>query len=115
MKQLSECLYFDKANTTRAIKFLEDKGYVYDDRESRTSRKYNIYLTDEGKEIARYLREDLDRTFNILFDGISNEEMVSYIKIVDRMCQNIDSDGSYTQTLQGMKKTINEYPEKKQD
>lgn len=114
LKQLSECLYFDKANTTRAIKFLEDKGYVYDDRESKTSRKYNIYLTEEGKEIAKYLREDLNKTFNILFDGISNEEMMAYINVVDRMCQNIDGDGVYTQTLQGLKKTISEYKEAKQ-
>jgi DNA-binding MarR family transcriptional regulator len=106
---LSDCLFFDKANTTRAIRYLKDRGYVYDDRPCEDSRKYNIFLTDKGKEIVNDLKKDLDQTLDMLLEGVSNEEMSIYIQVVNKMCQNVDNDGKYTQTMEYLRKTVDNH------
>ena len=49
---LSRFLDIDNANTHRVLKVLKEKGIVYDDRIDPRSKKYHVYLTDYGKELA---------------------------------------------------------------
>lgn len=108
LKGLSDGLFFNKANTTRAIRCLEEKGYVYDNRTSKTSRKYDLFLTESGKEITEYLKKDIDSVIETFFKGISNKEIESFIHTVDTMCQNVDRNGEYTKTLKYLRDTLNQ-------
>ena len=50
---LSRFLDLDTANTNRVIKVLREKEFIYDDRESESSKKYRIYLTEKGHSLAK--------------------------------------------------------------
>ena len=52
MVSLSRFLDLDTANTTRVIKTLREKGFVYDDRKSESNKKFRIFLSDSGKALA---------------------------------------------------------------
>ena len=49
---LSRFLDLDTANTNRVIKVLREKGFIYDDRKTENSKKYSIYLTESGQNLA---------------------------------------------------------------
>lgn len=92
MVQLSRFLDLDPANTNRVIKTLKDKGFIYDDRKTETSKKYSIYLTDSGRELATEIMTDLTDQNNSYFDGIPREEVVRMRNTLIRVLQNMDPD-----------------------
>ena len=91
LKALSQDLCVDKANTTRAINSLRDFGYVDDDRESDCSRKYNVFLTPEGMEIALELRSMLSKVFDVYMSGITREELLSLTSMLKKIYVNVKS------------------------
>lgn len=72
---LSRFLDLDNANTNRVIKVLKDKGYVYDDRKDERSKKYHIFLTDSGKEVAAYIGDSIDRMNEVYSTGLRDDEL----------------------------------------
>ncbi len=52
LKELSDSLDFDKANTSRAIAQLTDKGYVQKKTQGALELKYKVELTPTGREVA---------------------------------------------------------------
>lgn len=99
LKELSECLFFNKANTSRAISSLRDLGYVTDDRTSVNSRKYSIFLTPRGREVLKYLKDKRDSDIDVFFEGILDRDFKNFLKVIERVCINIDKDGQYVETL----------------
>lgn len=76
---LSTYLYIDKSATARAIKSLEEKGYIIRSKDSIDKRCNRVYLTEKAKahedEIkkrilkwSQFLTEDMDEeTINMTF------------------------------------------------
>ena len=91
LKALSLNLCVDKANTTRAINSLREIGYVEDDREYEGSRKYNVFLTSKGMEIALELRAMLYKAFDDYMIGISREDLQTLTSLLRRIHTNIES------------------------
>lgn len=89
---LSKFLDLDAANTNRVIKVLRDKGYVYDDREKPTSRKYSIFLTESGKELASMTMESTTKLNNSYFVGISREDILHMRNTLIRILRNMNLD-----------------------
>jgi len=92
MKALSEDLNMDKANTTRAIADLREKGLVTDDREKENNRKYNVFLTPEGEGLVVSLKEKVDRAFEDYMEGISPDEMAAFFSTLSKIKNNIVSE-----------------------
>jgi DNA-binding MarR family transcriptional regulator len=99
LKELSECLFFNKANTTRIISSLRSMGYVTDDRTSTNSRKYNVFLTPQGRELLEYLKKRIDSDIDIFFEDIPDEDVRKCLQVIERMCINIDKDGQNVEKL----------------
>lgn len=88
---------FDKTPSacSQLVRKLKAKGWVKQERNRSNSREYNLSLTDRGQEIyckhhdfeeACYMR-----TFQML-DGITDEELKSYIRIQKRLNQSFELD-----------------------
>lgn len=87
---LSSYLYIDKAATARAIKSLEEKGYVIKDKDEKDKRCNRIYLTEKANNIkneirhkvsswSRFLTEDIDEnTINMVYSTL--EKMVEKVE-----------------------------------
>ena len=57
MTKLSHMSQVDKALTSRVVKELEEKNYVYRDTNDKHLRNYNICLTEKGLEVANKINE----------------------------------------------------------
>ncbi|MDF2610650.1 MAG: hypothetical protein K0R92_2124 [Lachnospiraceae bacterium] len=89
-EEMSSILYIDKAATARAIKSLEQKGYVIRNKDAEDKRVNRVFLTEKSKgsleEIRRrvfrwseLLTEDLDpQTANLVYDAM--ESMVNKVE-----------------------------------
>ncbi len=90
LMSLSKFLDLDPANTNRVIKVLRDKDLVYDDRAFENSKKYNIYLTEEGERLATQVMENIRETMNHYFEGIPRDEMLRMRNTLIKVLRNAD-------------------------
>lgn len=89
---LSRFLDLDPSNTNRVIKVLKEKQMVYDDRKSESSKKYSIYLTPAGEELATKVMDNITELNNSYFEGISKEEILQMRNTLIKILKNIDLD-----------------------
>ncbi|MFA0815433.1 MAG: MarR family winged helix-turn-helix transcriptional regulator [Anaerofustis sp.] len=87
-EELSERLAIDKSNTTRALKALEDAGYITRTEDPMT-RKKTIFLTDSAKSKQEDIGALQQECNDILLSGFSDEEMKKARKLMERMQENI--------------------------
>ncbi|WII08182.1 hypothetical protein PED39_02980 [Methanomassiliicoccales archaeon LGM-RCC1] len=90
--ELSRFLDLDQTNTNRVMRVLKEKGYVTDDRESATSKKYHYYITDMGRAIAEHAMEHFETTINSPFNSISIEEKMQLRNILLKIISSLDPD-----------------------
>ena len=98
--ELSEYLMMDKTTTARAVKKLEDAGYVTRSREEMDRRYYHLYLTDKGRALAPRIWETRKQWTEILSEGFSEEEEKLFYSYLERAADNAarlrDKDIVYT-------------------
>ena len=89
---LSRFLDLDTANTNRVIKVLREKKMVYDDRKSESSKKYSIYLTELGHELAAKVMDGIMELNNSYFRDIPREDILQMRNTLIRVLNNMDVD-----------------------
>ena len=75
-EELSEILSIDKGTTARAIKKLEDDGFLYRERDENDKRAYKIYLTDKGNDAKQPILDALKSWEDIITSRLSSEERI---------------------------------------
>lgn len=74
-EELTEKVFVDKATTARAIKKLEELGYVKREVSKIDRRAYNVYLTQKANEIKEDFFEALKSNEKRIVEKITNEEV----------------------------------------
>lgn len=90
LRELTENVNMDKANTTRVVTDLKVKGYIYTDCLKVGSRKYKVYLTEEGKKAAEIVRSAIKRMLDNIFSILSDAERAQYIALLKKIITNIN-------------------------
>ena len=86
-EELSEILNIDKGTTARAIKKLEDDGFLYRERDENDKRAYKIYLTDKGNDVKDTIVEALNSWEDIITSRLSNEERIILDLLLNKICR----------------------------
>jgi|LGOV01.1.fsa_nt_gb DNA-binding MarR family transcriptional regulator len=90
-KELSKLIKIDKATTAKALKKLEENGYIHRlvDKEDR---RYNrLYLTDKGIEFIPTLIEILDKITETLIVGVGNEQYDETLEVLKLILNNVQA------------------------
>lgn len=90
LKEVTENVGMDKANTTRVISDLKEKGYIYTDRTREGGRKYKVFLTDEGKQAAEIVRSAITKMLDNIFSILTDAERAQYIAILKKIITNMN-------------------------
>ncbi len=85
---LAHFLKTDKATSARAIKKLEEEGYVIRKKDESDKRAYKIYLTKKAKDLQPKIRKITRNWTNNLLTDFSNEEKNLLFSFLDRIAQN---------------------------
>lgn len=75
LRELCEQLFVDKANTSRAIATLEERGYVEKRFLTTSKQKYRICLTPQGILVAKKVAECMKQIHDILLEPLTSEEL----------------------------------------
>ncbi len=89
-EQLSEEMVVDSAHTARAIKKLEDDGYVFRKADPSDGRKKKVYVTDKAVVIRDEYHQIYKELNQVLTTGFTPEEVELTRKLLYRMRDNID-------------------------
>ncbi|UUZ82713.1 MarR family transcriptional regulator [Paenibacillus sp. P26] len=87
-EELSSYLKIDKGTTAKAIKKLEEQGYVTRTIRDDDRRTYRIFLTGKALGIKDEVRGVLADWRNILSHGFTEEEKQAALDLLERMGRN---------------------------
>lgn len=86
--RLTEKLNMDKGTTARALKKLEEQGFVTREGDENDRRSKRVFLTTKARELKPLLFSVLKDWNEILSQGLSKEEKEQVLKILEKMANN---------------------------
>lgn len=90
--EISNFLDLDTSNTNRVIKVLREKGLIFDDRRSADSKKYRIYLTPKGSDLADYVMDETIKLNDSYFRDISYADIIHMRRTLMHIMDNMGVD-----------------------
>jgi len=82
--KLKEKLFFDKSLITRTTKSLATKGIIEYKHVDGLKTKYNLLLTQYGKDIFLSAKNLQRKALDELKSKVSNEELETFIRILNK-------------------------------
>lgn len=89
-EDLAEVLKIDKGTTARAIKKLEENGFIRREKDEKDKRFNQVYLTQKGKDIKDNIFFVLDQWDKKMSEQLNEEEREQMIKLLSKVCSNIN-------------------------
>ncbi|MBO3446137.1 MarR family transcriptional regulator [Clostridium sp. CCUG 7971] len=86
-EELSEVLNIDKGTTARAIKKLEEEGFLLRIKDERDKRAYKLYLTDKGKDVKEDIQDVLMAWENMITSQLNEEEKDTMKLLLKKICK----------------------------
>lgn len=91
-EKLSEIINIDKGTTAKAIKKLEELGYVKRNKDLDDKRVNKIYLTEKALEIKDEFFSGLMKWEDMLTSNLNEEETVYGLKILNKLTKNFSKN-----------------------
>lgn len=89
-EEISEKLKIDKGTTARALKKLEEQGFITRVKDEYDKRSNKVYLTDKAKEIRENVFDVLRDWNNMISKSLTEEEEETMEKLLEKVCNNIN-------------------------
>lgn len=89
-EELSKVLKIDKGTTARAIKKLEEEGYLIREKDYKDKRSNKVFLTQKGIDIKDDIFLVLHEWESIINSSLDEEERVLMTKLLKKVCSNIN-------------------------
>lgn len=86
--KLTEMLNIDKGTTARAIKKLEEEGYIQREVDAADRRAYKLYATKKAHDISPVIFDILHNSSDILALNFSDEERELALSLLEKMSKN---------------------------
>lgn len=87
-EELTEKVKLDKATTARAIKKLEDKGYVKRVKKETDRRAYKLEITEKADQIREKVYLIMDEWETKVRNCFTNEESQELMKLLDKLSKS---------------------------
>lgn len=88
LQELASFGHYDKATATRAVKKLEEEGYVLTETGTEDKRVRKISITQKAKPVVEKTWECLDEWENMILNGFTKEERDMAEKLLIKMAEN---------------------------
>ncbi len=89
-EEISEKLKIDKGTTARALKKLEEQGFITRVKDEYDKRSNKVYLTDKAKEIRENVFDVLRDWNHMISQSLTEEEEEAMEKLLEKVCNNIN-------------------------
>ncbi|MGL5506720.1 MAG: MarR family winged helix-turn-helix transcriptional regulator [Paraclostridium sp.] len=75
-EELAEILNIDKGTTARAIKKLEEEGFIRREKDEKDKRAYKLYITDKAEDVKEDIFSILREWEDVLLCDLNREEVI---------------------------------------
>ena len=86
---MTNYLHVDKAAITRVIKKLESRGYLFRKQDEIDRRLKRLFLTEEGKETEKKIKEIVQKILHYLTEDFSDLEKDTVVRCLHSMAQKL--------------------------
>ncbi|WP_297420325.1 MarR family winged helix-turn-helix transcriptional regulator [Clostridium sp.] len=95
-EELTEKVKLDKATTARAIKKLEDEGYVKRVKKENDRRAYKLQVTEKAEQIKEEVYLIMDEWESKIRSNLTDEESEELAKLLEKLSKSslINKEGS---------------------
>ena len=83
----------DKANISRAIKFLECEGYIYCSSVLQKRYQSDFFLTEKGMLVGKHIAEKIDKILLEASNGLTDENRKIFYQQIYKI--NIEEDNKH--------------------
>ncbi len=90
-KELADRCDEDKAAISRSIDFLENKGYLKCESETKKRYKAQLSLTPEGLSVAEQVSEKIDGILDFVGKGLLDEERARFYESLRAISDNLEA------------------------
>ena len=87
-EELTDKVKLDKATTARAIKRLEDEGYVNRVKKENDRRAYNLKLTEKAEQIREEVYLIMDEWETEVRNCLTNEESQELMNLLNKLAKS---------------------------
>ncbi len=85
LEELARIYQVNRATVTRAIRSLEQEGYLRKRVDKANAKAYKLYVTEEGFAVRQRLMNAFNRWIDFLTEGFSDEEIRTAVTLISRM------------------------------
>ena len=89
-EEIAETLKIDKGTTARALKKLEEQGFVTRIKDENDKRSNKIYLNDKAKDVREGVLDDLNDWNKEITKSLTEEEEEMLKSLLEKVCKNIN-------------------------
>ncbi len=90
-KELCNLCGEDKANISRAIKHLENEGYIYCQTTAQKRYQSPLLLTEKGDLVGREITEKIDKILYKVSEGLTEENRKIFYQALSTICENLEN------------------------
>ncbi|MGB4440441.1 MAG: MarR family winged helix-turn-helix transcriptional regulator [Sedimentibacter sp.] len=91
-KEIADIMSVSPASIATSTKRLQKSGLIKKQTDEENLRKNMLSVTEKGYEISKKCRESFDEFDKKLFNGFSDEELLSAKEHLDRLISNISNN-----------------------
>lgn len=88
MQQLAQIGHFDKGTVTKAVKKMEDQGYLRREPDDCDKRIHHLYTTREAEPALRMIYDLREQWNEILVKGLTQEEIHQAEALLTKISDN---------------------------
>lgn len=81
----------DKATISRALDFLETKGYLICKSKSTKRYKSPFILTEEGRDIGKKIADKINGVLDIISTSLNEKERVEFYRSLSIISENLET------------------------
>lgn len=90
-KELADNCHFEVTTMSRNLDKLEKLGLIIRQNNPDCRRSFLICLTDKGIAEAKEIKKVFEQFEQIVSDGITKKDLEVFLKVMTRMCDNMES------------------------
>lgn len=90
--KLAEMIKVDRTTAARAIKKLEEKGFVEKKPDSENKKIRRLFVTAAGAELAPIIKLENDYSNQIALQNLSEQEITAFSQTLKKVVANIDNE-----------------------
>lgn len=93
--KLAEMIKVDRTTTARAIKKLENNGFIEKMDDSSNQKIKRLYPTEKGKDVYPLIKSENDYSNKVALSGLSEDEVVTIFNLLQRVRSNVEKDWDF--------------------